>query len=262
MSAEHTASAEFHSGKRQRLQGYVKHKVPPITSEQSRSFDFDALRDDPDLELWAFRAPHNVTSKYLKDLSLHIPVDAAGPSSMLGNPVGKISRKDKTYDIRISGNSKPLDRVPVGEAADNVVIGEELHSLKCYVPRRSKAEDRYYQVPVPIARHFVITQAAVLPTATPLDQKLDCGPPPPRRQPAHRLVHVFKPIGSVTSDAVEANRHGPAASNIDAMHLDPPTTPMGSQPSSPEKKKKNPRKAKSGEERPRKRVKEDSVGRG
>ncbi|KAG9002717.1 hypothetical protein FRB94_003691 [Tulasnella sp. JGI-2019a] len=230
---------------KKRLEGYAKRQVPPIVSQQPRPFDIDILRNDPDLELWVFRAPHNVTGKYFKDLSLCIPIaaDAAPP----GTSVGNISRRDKTYDIRIATKSR------VEATDDAVVIGEELQSLKCYVPRRSKAKDQYYQAPIPITRHFVITQSTVFPTATPAEGKLNFGPPPPRAQPLDRLVHVFKPIGSLTTE-VDAGGHGVSltAPSVLDMQVNRPTAAKTESLPFSEKKKKKHKKDSTGEEKPRK----------
>ncbi|KAG9035366.1 hypothetical protein FRB95_011386 [Tulasnella sp. JGI-2019a] len=261
---------------KKRLEGYAKRQVPPIVSQQPRPFDIDILRNDPDLELWVFRAPHNVTGKYFKDLSLCIPIaaDAAPP----GTSVGNISRRDKTYDIRIATKSR------VEATDDAVVIGEELQSLKCYVPRRSKAKDQYYQglslapninqiywavsylaafdlAPIPITRHFVITQSTVFPTATPAEGKLNFGPPPPRAQPLDRLVHVFKPIGSLTTE-VDAGGHGVSltAPSVLDMQVNRPTAAKTESLPFSEKKKKKHKKDSTGEEKPRKKVKKEVAG--
>jgi len=198
-----------------------------------------------------------ISSKHLRDQGLRIPVDVASPSHKSGSSVGKIFRRDKTYEICISTQAqKPRDRAAVRETEDGVAIGEEILSLKCYVPRRSKANDQYYQAPLPIARHFVITQSAVLPTPTPPEQKLDFGPQPPRPQPVNRLVHVFKPIGSTTEEAGETNRVPASA----AMQVHSPIASTPPLPS-PERKKKKQKRDKSEDDKSRKKVKKE-VGAG
>lgn len=94
-----------------------------------------------------------------------------------------------------------------------------------------------------------------MPSPTPPEDKLDYGPPPPRSQPTHRLLHVFKPTGSVTADDVEVE-HGPEATRVHAMQVDPPAAFTHSQ--SPEKKKKKHKKDKTGEDKPRKKVKQEA----
>ncbi|KAG8943717.1 hypothetical protein FRC04_002549 [Tulasnella sp. 424] len=217
--------------------GYVKVNVDD--SEQGKIFDYDTIKNDPNLEIWVMRMPlsvcvsitipvfnlvrptrgsppnllllpvsrsalgtesatsRQIKPKHLENLTFQMPENPS--SSSVAQSVGSINRKDKHYDVRLLPASSNVPAPPFGGQPDTEAVGwgeaEELKSLSVLLPR-SKTNSLVL-APRPPARHILITQAAPLPTPTPPDQQLYTGPPPPRPQPLDKLVHVFRPIGSL-----------------------------------------------------------------
>jgi len=215
-------------------QGYVRLQVDNSPED---SFDYDTLKSNPDLELWVFRAPANIGAKHLKDLQLRIPPTPSGSDSV----VASLSRKDKRYQVHHLHPS-PTSALPdasISSTGTGSRLGEELTSLACLVPRAKKGH--LVLAPQPIARHFVISQSPVLPTPAPPENGIDFGPPPPRPQPVHRLVHAFQPVGSLApppSDEAE-DEDEEAAMDLDSPPKKKRRPNNEATPSSPKKAKKH-----------------------
>ncbi|KIO25581.1 hypothetical protein M407DRAFT_208943 [Tulasnella calospora MUT 4182] len=173
--------------------GYVKVNVG--SPEQGKTFDFDTIKNDPNLEIWVMRMPLSIKPKHLENLTIQMPAD---PSSSSAQSIGSINRKGKHYDIQLlppqSDAGPPTGDHPVTETGG---LGEagELKSLSVLLPR-SKTNSLVL-APRPPTRHVLVTQAAPFPTPTPPDHQLYTGPPAPRPQPLEKLVHAFRPIGSL-----------------------------------------------------------------
>ncbi|KAI0737980.1 hypothetical protein C8Q80DRAFT_1125075 [Daedaleopsis nitida] len=159
-------------------EGFVsmKHKV------DERDFDWEAINDDDNLELWVIRVPDGLKPKYLED----IKIEAA--SSHKTTRVGSINRKTTTYDVWSLGDD---DTEAVG--------GDELRSVSCLLPRRRKA-GKLYQAPKPIARRLVISAHPTLPTPprSPSESAAMTHQNPARPSyPKEMLKHRFTPLGSL-----------------------------------------------------------------
>ncbi|KAG8927635.1 hypothetical protein FRC01_007142 [Tulasnella sp. 417] len=152
--------------------GYAKVNVD--SSEQGKIFDYDTIKNDPNLEIWVMRMPLTIKPKHLENLAIQMP---ANPSTSSAQSIGVIDRKDKHYDIHLlpsqsdalppSGDHSATETSGLGEAA-------ELRSLSVLLPR-SKSNSLV------------------------LDHQLYTGPPAPRPQPLDKLVHAFRPIGSLAA---------------------------------------------------------------
>ena len=107
-------------------------------------FDWDAVKDNDDVELWLMRIPEGVRGVY-RDITFasvaHIGplakvkpkflenVRIEQPSSSKSQRLGIMERKYATYDIWSMG---PEDK------EDHPVGGEEITGLSCLLPRRRK----------------------------------------------------------------------------------------------------------------------------
>ncbi|KZP13805.1 hypothetical protein FIBSPDRAFT_1049185 [Athelia psychrophila] len=150
----------------------------------SGDFDWDAVKDNDDLELWLVRVPDSVKPKYLENLKIDLP------SSSRSETVGVLKRKTVSYDIWAIGDG---EEQPIG--------GEEIRGLSCLLPRKKK-KGRLFQAPKPIARHLVLSAQDVLPGSSDSNQKYQN--PPRQSYPQNVLTHAFTPFGSNTAEDAEA----------------------------------------------------------
>ena len=167
-------------------------------------------------------------------------VDA--PSSSKSGRIGELTRKHATYDIWSIGD----DDTPVG--------GEEIKSISCLLPRKSKKGRLYpgksftkffwtsnyipfLSAPKPITRHIVFSAQEVKPTPEPdVDPTTTYKNPPRHSYPKEVLKHRFLPYGAYSKNHDEANaQEGEDTSKMDIDDvLDGPTP---GQPRSPKKKR-------------------------
>ncbi|RDB19192.1 hypothetical protein Hypma_013644 [Hypsizygus marmoreus] len=145
-------------------------------------FDWDTIANDDDLELWLIRVPDSVKPKYLENTKIEVP------PSKKSMRTGTLGRKHATFDIWT-----------VGEDDDQDLGGEEIRSLSCLLPRKSK-KGKLYMASKPIARHIVLSAQAVMPTPDPSNS----GVIEPYKRPAREcyppevLKHKFMPYGSLS----------------------------------------------------------------
>ncbi|KAF8061749.1 hypothetical protein FPV67DRAFT_1510175 [Lyophyllum atratum] len=176
-------------------------------------FDWDALANDDDLELWLIRVPESVKPKYLESTTIEVP---PAPKT---SRTGTLKRKHATFDIW-----------SVGEDDEHGIGGEEIKGLSCLLPRKSK-KGKLYPAPKPIARHIVFSAQPVVPTPDPSST----GPiepyarTPRENHPKEALTHRFLPFGS-TNGLQEAD-----TSTDVQMAVDTPAAP----PSPTQKKVKH-----------------------
>ncbi|OBZ75065.1 hypothetical protein A0H81_04875 [Grifola frondosa] len=152
----------------------------------SGDFDWDAVENDDNLELWVIRVPEGVKPKHLEDLKL----DA--PSTSKTSRIGSIDRKHTSYDVWSLGDHDE----------DESVGGEELRGLSCLLPRQKKG-GKLYQAPKPVARHLVISARPTLPTPAHSSDSSSQSSPLTSHNPARFcypkevLKHRFMPLGSL-----------------------------------------------------------------
>jgi len=153
----------------------------------SGEFDWDAVKNNEDVELWLIRVPEGVKPKFLEN----VPIDL--PSSSQSKRVGVLNRKHVSYDIWSVADD---DELPVG--------GEEIRGLSCLLPRKKK-NGKLYRAPKPIARHIVLSAQDVLPTPNPSvptasDSAQIYQNPPRQSYPKELLKHRFMPYGSLVGN--------------------------------------------------------------
>jgi len=146
---------------------------------ESDVFDWDNIKNNDNLELWAVRVPGNLNPKYLDGVSIQLP------SASRTGKLGSHTRKGVTYNIELINQQDDNE--------DSVVGGEEMRSFTCLLPRK-QGNQQLYQTPKPIARHIMVSQSLDLPVA-PSPSTLE----PTRRhiQQTERLRHSFAPTGSL-----------------------------------------------------------------
>ncbi|KAI0713642.1 hypothetical protein C8Q76DRAFT_675844 [Earliella scabrosa] len=154
----------------------MKHKV------DESDFDWDAIHNDDNLELWVVRVPEGLKPKHLEGVKLEVP------TSHKTTRVGSIDRKHATYDVW-----------SLGEDDTEAVGGDELRGVSCLLPRQ-KHNGKLYQAPKPFARRLVISARPSLPTPpqspSESSQVLHQNPPRPSC-PKELLKHRFMPLGSL-----------------------------------------------------------------
>ncbi|GAA5835456.1 hypothetical protein JCM9279_004545 [Rhodotorula babjevae] len=123
------------------------------------ALDWDDLRDDKDLELWAVRVPVGLKTKHLDGLTLTLPPPELGTPAQ---PIGHLSTKKAQYDAFLTVPSASTKRKR-GEAAPEEAEGAgqgagELAAAVPLVPRKSHG-NKLFQAPRPIARTLTLQRA-------------------------------------------------------------------------------------------------------
>lgn len=108
------------------------------TETDAGGFDWDAVNDNDDVELWLIRIPDavcgtfkllrmveiefcQVKPKHLENLKIDLPTSSTSAC------IGTLERKQTSYDIWSVGDD---DNQPIG--------GEEIKGISCLLPRKSK----------------------------------------------------------------------------------------------------------------------------
>ncbi|KIY46443.1 hypothetical protein FISHEDRAFT_66462 [Fistulina hepatica ATCC 64428] len=179
------------------------------TSVDVGDFDWSSVNKNDNAELWLIRIPEGVKPHVLEAKTIRLP------NSHQSTRVGTISRKRTTYDIWSIGSD-------VGVEDDDVRLlsGEEITSLSCLLPRKSK-KGKLYLAPKPVARHLVLSaqparSATLLPDATTYQN------PPRHAYPQELLTHVFVPYGALSSDAERAADTGVEDADVEMAAVDVP----------------------------------------
>ncbi|KAF5318128.1 hypothetical protein D9619_012194 [Psilocybe cf. subviscida] len=178
-------------------------------------FDWDAVKENDELELCLIRIPDSIKPKVLDNLKVEIPATSRSAR------IGTIPRKHTTFDVWAVGND---DAQPIG--------GEEIKSLSCLLPRKSK-KGKLYPAPKPIARHLVIVAQPVNPTpATGTENEVRTTNPPRFAYPKEVLKHAYLPYGSLLRNDGTASVTEDAAMDVDEVAEE-----VQSPPASPKKKR-------------------------
>ncbi|KAK7024045.1 hypothetical protein R3P38DRAFT_2956223, partial [Favolaschia claudopus] len=193
-------------------------------------FDWDALKDNPDLELWLVRIPEGVKPKYLETAQLELPSGSKRDSKKSAK-LGMLQRKHVAYDIWSVGEDEP-EEMPIA--------GEEVKGLSCLLPRKTK-KGKLYSAPTPIARTIVMAAQPAKPT---LPESSSTSSPnvyrnPPREShPIELLSHSFVPYGA--AEPAEESERAPeqdASMDVDGEVLVPASPEI--EPKSKKGSKKN-----------------------
>ncbi|GAA5996406.1 uncharacterized protein JCM10292_007586 [Rhodotorula paludigena] len=131
------------------------------------ALDWDTVKDDADLELWAVRIPAGLKPKHLEGLELTLPpADLPTPSQ----PVGHFTIKKSEYDAHLSAGSAAganKRRRDDGDSSATVDGAGELQAAVPLLPRKSHG-NKLFQAPRPFARTLTLSRAlpaSVLSTA-------------------------------------------------------------------------------------------------
>ncbi|KAF8549808.1 hypothetical protein OG21DRAFT_1420722 [Imleria badia] len=161
-------------------------------------FEWEALKDDEDTEIWLVRVPDTVRPKHLQGLD----IDPASSSSRTAR-IGCLTRKSASYDVWSIGHDHDhADADANDEGAEDAVAGaEELRGLACLLPRKRK-HGKLYLAPKQVSRHIVVSTRPSI--ATPDDAERVVYQNPPRRAyPKDVLTHAFVPYGARSEQSRE-----------------------------------------------------------
>ncbi|KAH7905190.1 hypothetical protein BJ138DRAFT_1165247 [Hygrophoropsis aurantiaca] len=161
-------------------------------------FEWDAIKNDNDLELWLVRVPDTIKAKHLDGLE----IDESMSSKTAR--IGSLPRKSTTFDVWSLGTD-------VNDEDSEFIGGEELGGISCLIPRRRK-QGRLYGAPKPIARRFVITAPPVVPSE---HEHITHQNPARPSYPKEILKHRFIPYGAETEST-------PALPAVDDIEMDDP----------------------------------------
>ncbi|KAI0093816.1 hypothetical protein BDY19DRAFT_989352 [Irpex rosettiformis] len=158
------------------------------TNKEGDEFDWDALGDDDELELWIMRVPQGVTPKHLEELKL----DAPSGSISLSAKMGTLTGQPTVYDIW-----------SLGDNTEGIVGAEEVKNLTCLAPRHKKRGKLYPTASKIPTRHVVLSAR---PPSSTRDKSPESGEdmswalrqnPPRPSYPIEMLKHRFVPFGSL-----------------------------------------------------------------
>jgi len=157
-------------------------------------FDWDAVNNDEDYELWLVRAPEGLRTKYLENLSIDLP------SSSQSAIVGVMHSKHMSYDVRSFQDHNEQS------------VGEEIRGVSCLLPKKRK-KGKLYKAPKSIARHIVISAQDVLPNSdssvTAASDSSRTYQNTPRPSYAKGLLkHRFMPYGYLVGNNEDINDTG------------------------------------------------------
>lgn len=161
----------------------------------TEDFDWDAVKDDEDVEIWLVRAPAELKPKYFNSLKLESP---QAHTSCIGN----LQRKNLTYDVWSIPPEVTLSSANESLPAAATVAVEEIRGLSCLLPRKRNS-GKLYNTPKPISQHVVITpqppRASSPQRSTAVNEVAphDMYQNPPRPSyPPEVLKHRFLPNGA------------------------------------------------------------------
>ncbi|BGO97807.1 Proteophosphoglycan ppg4 [Rhodotorula toruloides ATCC 204091] len=117
------------------------------------ALDWDDVKEDEELELFAVRVPAGLKAKHLEGVEITLP---EGSLVDPVQPVAHFSHKKSEYEVRLSGASSGKRRRD--EDGEGVAATSELQSLVPLLPRKSHG-NKLYQAPRPISRTLTITRA-------------------------------------------------------------------------------------------------------
>ncbi|KAI5477820.1 hypothetical protein MNV49_005904 [Pseudohyphozyma bogoriensis] len=146
----------------------TKYEVPAgyatVKSQNEKSVvDWEEIKSNPNLELWAIRIPDGVKPKHLSGLTIKLPSKLTPENSTL--PVGSLASKAGDFDIFVaaepvkSGKRKRDDgeRDEKPDVTIGVKGGEEMRALVPMLPKKS-AGGKLFQAPRPLTHNLIMTR--------------------------------------------------------------------------------------------------------
>ncbi|VDB84533.1 unnamed protein product [Peniophora sp. CBMAI 1063] len=166
-------------------------------------FDYDEIKNNPDVELWLVRIPKKLKTKRLAGATIRSPEQAAEH----GGHAGYIADKKETYNVWMTDRERSEEDVK----RDQRLPGEEMFGMDVLLPRQKKG-GKLYQAPKPIKRHLAITA----PLAQPDTPKTEEGATEPvykneprQNYPIEMLKHRFLPTGSESARPLPGSSKAP-----------------------------------------------------
>ncbi|KZV60424.1 hypothetical protein PENSPDRAFT_759998 [Peniophora sp. CONT] len=153
-------------------------------------FDYDAIKKDPEVELWLVRVPNKLKPKRLADASIRDPEQAA----LHNGHAGYITDSKTSYTAWLTDRERKEEDM----GRDQRLPGEEMFGMDVLLPRQKKG-GKLYQAPKPITRHLVITASPAQPDAPKLEEGVEeivYKNEPRQNYPLELLTHRFLPTGS------------------------------------------------------------------
>ncbi|KAL0577660.1 hypothetical protein V5O48_004308 [Marasmius crinis-equi] len=145
----------------------------------AEEWDWEAFKEDKELELWLIRVPEGVKPRHLESVSIQIP-----SSSSKSSKVGSISRKREKYDIH-----------EYRDDSAHQSIGEEIKNISCLLPKRTK-KGELRLTPRPITRRLIVSSQGVTAKPSEIDSAIERQNPERFSYPKELLTHTFMPYGS------------------------------------------------------------------
>ncbi|KAF8311572.1 hypothetical protein DL93DRAFT_2157117 [Clavulina sp. PMI_390] len=190
-------------------------RYDPISSTLEEA-DWEALQNDPNVELWAMKA------KSLNDLELAIPPIASSSST------SSFTKKGTSYTVTVSSSGS--------QNGDERHSAAEMQSLTCLLSSSSR-NGQLYAAPKPFSRYVLVSEAPPTVDPSPAESTSDpssngslAGGLRSKRptQPTHLLNHKFAPIGSSNEPIVMQevlNTTADIAMDVDDQPQDSPERP-------------------------------------
>ncbi|KAF7777857.1 hypothetical protein Agabi119p4_3929 [Agaricus bisporus var. burnettii] len=181
------------------------------TNEDYGEFDWDAVQEDEDVEVWVIRVPESIKPKHLEGLSFDLDEPTSSPSRRKKRTtalIGSLKRKHNSYDIWSLGDDHDEDQGEKTTEPTSLIGGDELKSLSCLLPRNTK-NGKLYAAPKPIARHILVSAQPAQPTTTSTDSdsptEMVYTNPPRENYPPELLTHRFMPYGSLVKTSTDSD---------------------------------------------------------
>ncbi|XP_006458667.1 hypothetical protein AGABI2DRAFT_176923 [Agaricus bisporus var. bisporus H97] len=182
------------------------------TNEDYGEFDWDAVQEDEDVEVWVIRVPESIKPKHLEGLSFDLDEPTLSTSSPSRRKkrrtalIGSLKRKHNSYDIWSLGDGRGEDQGEMTTEPTSLIGGDELKSLSCLLPRNTK-NGKLYAAPKPIARHILVSAQPARPTTTSTDSdsptEMVYTNPLRENYPPELLTHRFMPYGSLVKTSTD-----------------------------------------------------------
>ncbi|KAI8328150.1 DNA-directed RNA polymerase I, subunit RPA34.5 [Chlamydoabsidia padenii] len=160
-------------------------------NQQSTVFDYEAIEQDDDKELWLIRVPEEISEQNLTSMQIKMSKTAGKPLSRL-----QLDEKDM-YSLYRVPQDKSLD-------SDVAISGQEMLGLSCMVPSRNQ-KGKLVFAPKEISNYFILDEEVTVPDGTALAESIRDKPVVKRQHP-EGLQMRFKPYGFDTCEPTDLDQ--------------------------------------------------------
>ncbi|KAL4075307.1 hypothetical protein V8B97DRAFT_1867367 [Scleroderma yunnanense] len=192
--SKHTPVTVTEHGKNEGVNPHWAYRPPPDAvlldhKVDSEEFEWNAIKENDDLEIWLIRVPDSIKAKHLDGLEIDPPVSSRTAR------VGGLTRKNATHDVW-----------SIGDDDTDVMGADDVRGLSCLLPQKKK-KGKLCLAPNAITRHIIVS--AHPPTPTPQEHQPIVHQNPTRPSyPKDVLKHQFVPYGA-RSQPNETTVEGP-----------------------------------------------------